>query len=97
MDRKVYPSGFSDEEWAFAAPCLVLFLLDAGQHPCDLRGVINALRIFDAERRPVMHAPGQSAVLVARVLADAALAEGRPLRGDGVRSSHAAPSRWPCL
>lgn len=44
MERRPYPSDVSDEEWAFAAPYLILFPLDAGQRRHDLREVFNALR-----------------------------------------------------
>ena len=43
-DRKPYPTDVSDEEWAFVAPYLILFPLDAGQRRHDLREVFNALR-----------------------------------------------------
>lgn len=42
--RKPYPTDVSDEEWAFVAPYLTLFPLDAGQRRHDLREVFNALR-----------------------------------------------------
>lgn len=42
--RKPYPSDVSDEEWAFAAPYLVLMREDARQREHDLREVYNALR-----------------------------------------------------
>lgn len=42
--RKPYPTDVSDEEWAFVAPYLTLFPLDAGQRRHDLRKVFNALR-----------------------------------------------------
>ncbi len=42
--RKPYPSDVSDEEWAFAAPYLILLPLDAEQRKHDLREVFNALR-----------------------------------------------------
>ena len=35
-DRKPYPTDVSDEEWAFVAPYLILFPLDAGQRRHDL-------------------------------------------------------------
>ena len=43
-ERKPYPTDVSDEEWAFVAPYLILFPLDAGQRRHDLREVFNALR-----------------------------------------------------
>lgn len=42
--RKPYPSDVSDEEWAFAAPYLVLCRLDAPQRSHELREVFNAVR-----------------------------------------------------
>jgi transposase len=42
--RKPYPTDVSDEEWAFVAPYLTLFPLDAGQRRYDLREVFNGLR-----------------------------------------------------
>ena len=42
--RKPYPTGVSDEEWAFVAPYLILLPLDAEQRRYDLREVFNALR-----------------------------------------------------
>lgn len=42
--RKPYPTDVSDEEWAFVAPYLTLFPLDALQRRHDLREVFNALR-----------------------------------------------------
>ena len=39
-----YPSDVSDEEWAFIAPYLTLFPLDAGQRKHSLREVFNAVR-----------------------------------------------------
>ena len=42
--RKPYPADVSDEEWAFVAPYLTLFPLDARQRRHDLREVFNALR-----------------------------------------------------
>ncbi|TYC50786.1 transposase [Zoogloea oleivorans] len=41
---KPYLTDVSDEEWAFVAPYLILFPLDAGQRRHDLREVFNALR-----------------------------------------------------
>lgn len=42
--RKPYPSDVSDEEWAFAAPYLVLMAEDAPQRTYALREVFNGLR-----------------------------------------------------
>ena len=42
--RKPYPTDVSDEEWAFAAPCLTLMAPDAPQREYSLREVFNALR-----------------------------------------------------
>jgi hypothetical protein len=43
-NRKPYPSGVSDEEWAFMAPYLTLVREDAPQRTHDLREVFNPLR-----------------------------------------------------
>ena len=43
-NRKPYPTDVSDEEWAFVAPYLILFPLDAGQRRHDLREIFNAPR-----------------------------------------------------
>ncbi len=43
-NRKPYPSGVSDEEWAFAAPYLALVREAAPQRNHDLREVLNGLR-----------------------------------------------------
>ena len=51
-DRKPYPTNVSDEEWAFVAPYLILFPLDAGQRRHDLREVFNALRYVVRTRCP---------------------------------------------
>jgi transposase len=42
--RKAYPSDVSDDEWAFAAPYLVLMREDAPQRDYALRDVFDALR-----------------------------------------------------
>lgn len=42
MNRKVYPSDISDEEWAFIAPYLCLMKEDAPQREQSLREVFNA-------------------------------------------------------
>lgn len=42
--RRAYPSDVSDEEWAFAAPYLMLMREDAPQREHPLREVFNALR-----------------------------------------------------
>src|SRR6516225_2010650 len=42
--RKSYPSDVPDDEWAFAAPYLVLLREDAGQREYALRDVFDALR-----------------------------------------------------
>jgi transposase len=44
MERKVYPSDVSDEEWAFVAPYLTLMTEDAPQRDYPLREVFNGLR-----------------------------------------------------
>jgi len=44
MERKVYPSDISDEEWAFVAPYLTLMTEDAPQRDYVLREVFNGLR-----------------------------------------------------
>ena len=43
-NRKPYLTDVSDGEWAFVAPYLILFPLDAGQRRHDLREVFDALR-----------------------------------------------------
>ncbi len=42
--RKPYPSGVSDEEWAFVAPYVALLREDAPLRNHDLREVSNGLR-----------------------------------------------------
>jgi transposase len=42
--RRGYPSDVTDDEWAFAAPCLTLLREDAGQRRHDLRQVFDAVR-----------------------------------------------------
>jgi transposase len=44
IERKAYPSGVSDEEWALAAPYLTLMTEDAPQRDFPLREVFNGLR-----------------------------------------------------
>jgi transposase len=44
MERKIYPSDVSDEEWAFVAPYLTLMTEDAPQRDYPLREVFNGLR-----------------------------------------------------
>jgi transposase len=44
MERKVYPSDVSDDEWAFAAPYLTLMSEAAPQRDYPLREVFNGLR-----------------------------------------------------
>jgi transposase len=44
MDRRVYPSDVSDDEWAFMAPDLTLMREDAPQREHPLREVFNGLR-----------------------------------------------------
>jgi transposase len=44
MDRKPYPSGVSDDEWAFVAPYLTLMTEEAPQRSHPLRDVFDALR-----------------------------------------------------
>jgi transposase len=44
MERKIYPSDVSDEEWAFVAPYLTLMKEDAPQRDYPLREVFNGLR-----------------------------------------------------
>ena len=44
MERKVYPSDVSDDEWAFVAPYLTLMTEDAPQRDYPLREVFNGLR-----------------------------------------------------
>ena len=42
MDRKVYPSDVSDEEWAFVAPYLTLMTEEAPQRDYPLRAVFSS-------------------------------------------------------
>jgi hypothetical protein len=42
--RHSYPTDTTEEEWAFAAPCLTLLPRAAGQRRHDLRAVYDALR-----------------------------------------------------
>jgi transposase len=44
MERKVYPSDVSDDEWAFVAPYLTLMTEEAPQRDYSLRDVFNGLR-----------------------------------------------------
>jgi transposase len=44
MERKIYPSDVSDEEWAFVAPYLALMTEEAPQRDHSLREVFNGLR-----------------------------------------------------
>jgi transposase len=44
MERKVYPSDVSDDEWAFVAPYLTLMTEAAPQRDYSLRDVFNGLR-----------------------------------------------------
>jgi transposase len=44
MERKIYPSDVSDEEWAFVAPYLTLMIEEAPQRDYPLREVFNGLR-----------------------------------------------------
>ncbi len=44
MERKVYPSDVTDDEWAFVAPYLTLMTEDAPQRVYNLREVFNGLR-----------------------------------------------------
>jgi transposase len=44
MERKVYPSDVSDDEWAFVAPYLTLMSETAPQRDYPLREVFNGLR-----------------------------------------------------
>lgn len=44
MERKVYPSDVSDDEWAFVVPYLTLMREDAPQREHELREVFNGLR-----------------------------------------------------
>lgn len=43
-ERSGYPSGVSDEEWAFMTPYLALCREDAPQREYSLRAVFNGLR-----------------------------------------------------
>src|SRR5258707_15021884 len=44
MERKLYPSDVSDDEWTFVAPYLTLMKEDAPQRDHALREVFNGLR-----------------------------------------------------
>jgi len=44
MERKIYPSDVSDDEWAFVAPYLTLMTETAPQRDYPLREVFNGLR-----------------------------------------------------
>src|SRR5258706_14010057 len=44
MERKIYPSDVSDDEWAFVAPYLTLMKEDAPQREYSLREVFNGVR-----------------------------------------------------
>jgi transposase len=44
MERKIYPSDVSDEEWALVAPYLTLMIEEAPQRDYPLREVFNGLR-----------------------------------------------------
>lgn len=44
MERQIYPSDVSDEEWSFVAPYLTLMAEDAPQREHSLREVFNGLR-----------------------------------------------------
>jgi transposase len=44
MERQVYPTDVSDDEWAFVAPYVTLMREDAPQRDYSLREVFNALR-----------------------------------------------------
>lgn len=44
MDRKVYPSDVTDDEWTFVAPYLTLMTEEAPQRDHSLREVFNGLR-----------------------------------------------------
>lgn len=44
MERKIYPSDVSDEEWAFAAPYLTLMIEEAPQHDYSLREIFNGVK-----------------------------------------------------
>jgi transposase len=44
MERHVYPTDVSDDEWAFVAPYLTLMREDAPQRDYSLREVFNAVR-----------------------------------------------------
>ena len=44
MERQIYPSDVSDEEWDFVASYLTLMTEEAPQREHDLREVFNGLR-----------------------------------------------------
>lgn len=56
--RKNYPSDVSDEEWAFAAPYLILMRDDAPQRQHDLRDIFDALRWLVRSGSPWRYLPG---------------------------------------
>src|ERR1051325_9130408 len=81
--RKAYPSDVSDDEWAFVAPYLTLMTPEAPQRKHALRELFNARRslALPARRLPA---------LGGGLPADAALDQGRMLRGDRPRPSRGA-------
>ena len=56
--RKQYPSGVTDEEWAFVAPYLVLMRPDAPQRTHDPRDVSDAFRWIVRAGAPWRYLPG---------------------------------------
>ncbi len=88
--RKPYPSDVTDEEWAFVAPYLTLMTRGRpAAAPRPARG-LQRPALDRAHRRAVAVAADQLPALGGRLPADAALAGGRRLRGDGPRPAHAA-------
>jgi transposase len=58
MNRKVYPSDVSDDEWTFVAPYLTLMTPDAPQREHDLRDVFDGLRWLVRSGAPWRYLPG---------------------------------------
>ena len=61
MNRKVYPTDVSDEEWAFVAPYLTLLREDAAQRVHPLRDGFDALRWMVKAGCPWRRLPGDFA------------------------------------
>src|SRR5688572_17979906 len=82
--RKPYPSDVSDEEWAFVAPPRAPQGGRPPTRPRSARGV-QRVEMGGSYRLPVaLHAP-RLATVGGRLPADAAVAKGGSVRGDGPR------------